>query len=233
MIAASLHVMTIDPRFKALCFDMDGTLLDTKVDYQRMSDLVFDEMVRIGVPEDFIDRKEGFKFNIESGVKYLESQGRMDDVYAIGPKIAKVARDIEMERVDEARPFPKGDRLLDWAHRNGLRTGLLTRGCREYAETAVKISGLSDSLDAIVARDDYPENEAKPSPIAMKHIAGKLGVKADEILFFGDHIFDYQCAKESGAGFVAVLTGTFSKEDWLKIPGIEIYDSVGDFYEHL
>lgn len=225
--------MMVDPRYKALCFDMDGTLLDTKVDYQRMSDLVFDEMVRIGVPEDFIDRKEGFKFNIESGVKYLESQGRMEDVYAIGPKIAKVARDIEMEKVDEARPFPKGDLLLDWAHKNGLKTGLLTRGCREYAEAAVRISGIQGRLDDIVARDDYPESEAKPSPLAMQHMAEKLGIRTDEILFFGDHMFDYQCAKESGAGFVAVLTGTFTKDDWQRIPDIEIFDSVGDFYDRL
>ena len=223
----------IDRKYKALCFDMDGTLLDTKVDYQRMSDLVFDEMARLGVPEDFIDRKEGFKFNIESGINYLQSQGRLDDVYAIGPKIAKMARDIEMEKVDEAKPFPKGDLLLELAHKKGLKTGLLTRGCREYAEAATKISGIYDSLDAIVARDDYPENEAKPSPIAMEHIAEKLNVKADEILFFGDHIFDYQCAKDSGAGFVAVLTGTFLKEDWEKVQGIQIYDSVGDFFDHL
>ena len=48
--------MKIDPRYKALCFDMDGTLLDTKVDYQKMSDLVFDEMIRIGVPEEVIEQ---------------------------------------------------------------------------------------------------------------------------------------------------------------------------------
>ena len=225
--------MRIDPRYRALCFDMDGTLLDTRVDYQKMSDLVFDEMLRIGVPEEFIDRKEGFKFNIESGINYLKAHGRLDDVYAIGPKIAKVARDIEMERVDEARPFPKADLLLKEAHKMGLKTGLLTRGCREYAEAAVRISGISELLDAIVARDDYPENEAKPSPIAMDHIAEKLGVRPDEILFFGDHLFDYQCAEDSGAGFVAVLTGTFLRGDWQKIPGIEIFNSVGSFYESI
>ncbi len=225
--------MRIDPKYKAVCFDMDGTLLDTKVDYQRMSDLVFDEMVRIGVPEEAIDRREGYKFNIESGVKYLMSVGREEDIYAIGPRIAKIARDVEMERVDEARPFPDADSLLRKVHGMGLRTGLLTRGCREYAEEAVRVCGVSELLDAIVARDDYPEKEAKPNPIAMRHIADKLGIEPEEILFFGDHVFDYQCARDAGSGFVAVLTGTYSKDDWMDVPGIDIYDSVGDFYKDL
>ena len=59
--------MRIDPRYKAVCFDMDGTLLDTKVDYQKMSDLIFDEMIAIGVPEDVIDRREGYKGRFRRG----------------------------------------------------------------------------------------------------------------------------------------------------------------------
>ena len=225
--------MRIDPRYKAVCFDMDGTLLDTKVDYQKMSDLIFDEMVAIGVPEDVIDRREGYKFNIESGVNYMASVGRLDEVYAIGDKIAKVARDTEMERVDEAKPFPKATFLLEKIHEMGLKTGLLTRGCREYAEAAVKICHVDDLLDGIVARDDYPESEAKPSPKAMEHMAEILSVKPEEILFFGDHVFDYHCARDAGSGFVGVLTGTYTRDDWEEMDVRDVYDSVGDFYDHL
>ena len=223
--------MDIDPRYKAVCFDMDGTLLNTKVDYEKMSNVIFDEMVRIGVPEEAIDRSEGYKFNLDSGIDYLVSHGREDDVYAIGVRVAKIARDVEMERVDEARPFPKADLLLKALHGNGLKTGLLTRGCREYAEAALDVCGISGLLDGVVARDDYPESEAKPSPKAMEHMAEQLSVRPDEILFFGDHTFDYQCARDSGSGFVAVLTGTFTYDDWKGIDGIEIYDSIGDYYD--
>ena len=223
--------MDIDPRYKAVCFDMDGTLLNTRVDYEKMSNVIFDEMVRIGVPEEAIDRSEGYKFNLDSGIDYLVSHGREDDVYAIGVRVAKIARDVEMERVDEARPFPKADLLLKALHGNGLKTGLLTRGCREYAEAALDVCGISGLLDGVVARDDYPESEAKPSPKAMEHMAEQLGVRPDEILFFGDHTFDYQCARDSGSGFVAVLTGTFTYDDWKGIDGIEIYDSISDYYD--
>ena len=233
MFAPACTGMDVDPRYKAVCFDMDGTLLDTKVDYEKMSNIIFDEMVKVGVPEEVIDRSEGYKFNLDSGVNYLFSNGRAEDVYAIGLKVAKIARDIEMEKVDEAKPFPKAKELLEWIHSKGMKTGLLTRGCREYAIEALKVCGVSYLLDAVVARDDYPEKEAKPSPKAMEHIADMLSVRTDEILFFGDHMFDYQCAKDAGSGFVGVLTGTYTREDWLEIADMDVYESIGDFYDHL
>ena len=225
--------MDIDSRYKAVCFDMDGTLLDTKVDYEKMSNVIFDEMVRIGVPEEVINRSEGFKFNLDSGVNYLFSQGRADEVYAIGVRVAKIARDIEMEKVDEAKPFPKAVRLLELIRSKGLKTGLLTRGCREYAEAAMKICGVTELLDGVVARDDYPESEAKPSPKAMEHMAEMLSVRPEEILFFGDHVFDYHCARDAGSGFVGVLTGTYTRKDWEEMNVTDVYDSVGDYFDHL
>ena len=225
-------IMKMDPRYRAVCFDMDGTLLNTKVDYGKMADVVFDEMVKIGVPEDVIDRNSGYKFNLESGINYLISHGRIDDVHKAGRNAWKGARDIEMERVNEAVPFEGSLNLLKRIHALGLRTGLLTRGCREYAEAATKICGVYDELDSIVARDDYSEQEAKPSPKAMEHIAERLNVSPEEILYFGDHLFDYQCARDSGAGFIAVLTGTYTREDWGK-EDVVIYDSVTDFYKNL
>lgn len=225
--------MKLDPRYKAVCFDMDGTLLKTQVDYRRMADIVFDEMVKIGVPEGVINREDGYKFNLESGIKYLLENGRKEDVYIAGKKAYKAARDLEMEKVDEAEQYRGSLELLKKIHAKGLKTGLLTRGCREYAEAATKIAGVYDELDGIVARDDYSEPEAKPSPIAMHHMAERIGVKAEEILYFGDHLFDYQCARDAGAGFIAVLTGTYREEDWLKEGNITIYPSISEFYDEL
>ncbi len=225
--------MELDPRYKAICFDMDGTLLNTKVDYARMASVAFDEMVKLGVPETEIDRSEGFKFNIDSGVRYLVEHGRTEDVYRIGVNMSKMARDIEMERVDEAQPFEGTNPLLDLVHSLGLSTGVITRGCREYAEAALKKCDSLRRLDQLIARDDYPESEAKPSPIAMQHMADRLNIRTDEILYFGDHVMDYRCARDAGTDFIAVTTGAFSADDW-KEEGVEVrYGSVTAFYESL
>ena len=225
--------MRIRERYKAVGFDMDGTLLDTRVDYQRMTEIVLDEMERIGVPDNAIDRSGGYKFNIDSGVEWLRSNGRGSDIFEINRRVSRAARDVEMEHVDKAVPFPGAVELIRALRSQDIRVGVLTRGCREYADGALSVSGVIDLLDHVVARDDHPEEEAKPSPVAMEHLAHGLGVSPEDILFVGDHSFDMICAKESGAGFVGVLSGTYGRMDWEKIGETRIIDTVADLIEFL
>lgn len=221
--------MPLDPKYRAICFDMDGTLLLTKVDYVKMSNLVFDVFEELGVPESAINRNDGYKFNIEGGCKWLIDNGRSADLYTIQGRISNLARDVEMEFVDEAKPVPGISEILFKLREMGYKIGVLTRGCREYAETALKVCEVYSLLDGIVARDDYPEEEAKPAPIAMKHMADDLGVRPEEILFFGDHTFDYNCAVDSGAGFIGVLTGTLDREDWFRLDeNMTVFEDVSE-----
>lgn len=215
--------------YKAVGFDMDGTLLNTKVDYEKMANLVFDEMVKSGVPEEAINRKEGFKFNLDSGVEYLLKAGRKDEIYEIYYRIAKTARDVEMENVELARPFPGAIRLINDLKKKGYKVGVLTRGCREYAEMALRLTGVLELLDGLVCRDDGHEKDAKPSPEAMRNLGNAMNVKAEEIIYIGDHKFDYLCAKDSGAGFIGVLSGGYCADDWKSLDeNMTIVNTIAD-----
>lgn len=221
--------MRLGNKYKAVCFDMDGTLLDTKVNYVKIADLAFDEMIAVGVPEGVINRNDGLKFNLESGIDYLKSESRMGDVFNIAAKVAKIANEVELETVGLSKTFECSLEVLQKIHSKGLKTGLLTRGCREYAVTACRICGIISEIDEIVARDDYPIEEAKPSGKAMEHMAAKLGVRPSEILFLGDHLFDYQCAQEAGADFLPVLSGVYDAKDWEDLELKNYIGSVNDF----
>lgn len=221
--------MMLDKKYKAVCFDMDGTLLDTKVDYVKIANLVFDEMIAVGVPESVIDRNDGMKFNLESGINYLKSESRMGDIFNITAKVSEIANEVELETVGLSKTFDCSLEVLQKIHRKGLKTGLLTRGCREYAVTACRICGIISEIDDIVARDDYPPEDAKPSGRAMVHMAERLGVKPSQILFLGDHIFDQQCAQEAGADFIPVLSGVYNAKDWEDADVKNYIGSINDF----
>ena len=219
--------------YKAVCFDMDGTLMNTDVDYSKMADLVFSEMIRIGVPESEIDRSGGSKFNLDKGARYLMMSGRADELHGIAGTIASRAREIEMENSDLARPFPGAIRLLTELRKKGYKTGILTRGCREYAEKILTQNNVMELLDGLVCRDDFPEAYAKPSPVAMQNMAKAIGCTAEDIMYVGDNGMDHRCAKASGAGFIGVICGTYSREDWKKEGEAEIVNTIADLFEML
>lgn len=226
--------MALDPKYKAVGFDMDGTFMDTVIDYAKLANVVYDEMAELGVPESAIKRNRETKFDIESGMVWLKNHGRAEDAYSIYDRIAERQTAVEMEHVDLAKPFDGAVEILALLKKKGYKVGILTRGGRRYAEAALGLSNVLTEFDAVIARDDFPEEEAKPSPVAMENLARALGVKSTEILYLGDHKFDWLTARDSGAGFYGVLTGGYDRIDWERADkNIQVIDGVASLKEKI
>jgi len=219
--------MALDPRYKAVGFDMDGTFMNTKIDYIKLANVVFDELIAAGIPEYAVVRTEGTAGELESGIDWLMRNGRVDDARSLRKRISGRSTTVEMEYADQSKPFDGAPEAVRALRKKGYKTGILTRGGHAYAEFILKKSNVRDLFDVIVARDDFPDEEAKPSPKAMANFGGLLGVRPDEILFLGDHKVDWLTARDSGAGFYGVLTGGYRLVDWnLADPRIRVIDSV-------
>jgi phosphoglycolate phosphatase len=148
--------------------------------------------------------------------------GREGEIAGIDRRVTELMNQTEMERVSETVPVPGAREALREIRELGLRTGLLTRGSREYALAALRYAGLSDELEAIVCRDDYPEEEAKPNGKALYRVAALLDVEARECLLVGDHLIDLNCARSASAPFIGVLTGAFGEENWSQHDAVTI-----------
>jgi len=214
--------------YLAIGFDMDGTLLRTDVNYSKLSKAVYDKMVSAGVPECLLSLKESSLFNMDSGVSYLINNNRAGDVDKLIEDIRRDVDAVEIENVSTAKQFEGGERMIRYLKNKGYKIGVLTRGGRKYATKALTVAGVIDQLDALVCRDDHHESEAKPSPAAMGYLAAELGVRPSDILYLGDHRMDYFCARDSGAGFIGVLT-RYDKKDWEAVdPDINVIGTVAD-----
>jgi phosphoglycolate phosphatase len=201
-------------KYLAIGFDMDSTLLETDIDYIRLRRVVHDIFIEAGIPERAIANKDSpITF---MGLNYLRDNGRSDDIPKVQKKIRRMTADVEIENAAAARLYEGGRDMLRHLRDRGYRIGVLTRGSRRYATAALTAAGVIDELDALACRDDHDELDAKPSPVAMHRFASSLGVTAKDILYLGDHNNDYKCARDSGAGFIGVLT-RYTKEDWFAV----------------
>ena len=200
---------------KAVGFDLDGTYLNTHVDYGRIDRADRDACIRHGIP--FDELKFTTIKRLRAPIRgWLEENGRADEFDSISREIDEELTATELQFIDEARPFPGSIECVDVLKSKGLKLGLLTRGSHEYGIKALELAGVCDRFDTVVGRDYKDYDDAKPSPKAMFYFADELGVEPSEILYLGDNKTDYYSARDAGAIFVGVLSGSMSKEAWLK-----------------
>ena len=216
---------------KAFVFDMDGTLMDTDVDYAALGRVAEDEMVSLGVPEDII-AEDRANLSTDKCMKWVSENlpGSYDGIW---DRIGDRATRVEMEHVESAKAFPGALELLGKLRSEGYGIGLLTRGGREYMEAVLRITGSADLFDIAVARDDYPHEEAKPDPRCMQHVADALGVSCKDILFMGDSRVDYDTAVNAGTKFIALCTGSVGRDAWVEYcgPSVTIVPTIADVNE--
>lgn len=220
-------------RYKAIGFDMDGTLIDSDIDYCRLTNVEFDTLRDLGIPDDVLKGLNEIEM-IDSGRRYLESIGKKMSTKELCDLVNRNAGIIETECLVKARIFPGVKEMLEKFRSEGYRLGLLTRGQRFYAESAMNKFDIMHYMDAVEAYDDHPFGEQKPNPIAMEYLARALGVKTNEILYIGDSVLDYFCARDAGTDFIAIGPGSDGKRRWDpykdKIP---IVDCVTDMMQFL
>lgn len=199
---------------KAVIFDLDGTLVVSSVDFMKfrkrllefvrskganMSDYSLNQTT-VSMISKFEDEMKRKNIPEKTILAYL------DDIDAF-------LNEIELERIDETVPIPGSAELLKALKKKGVKIGILTRGCPEYAARALNIAGLESFIDAIVTRDRSSGILPKPSRESAFALLKLLGVSKDDSVMLGDYSIDCVCAKSAGIRFYGIVSSDGSRDD--------------------
>lgn len=211
---------------KAAVFDLDDTLVESTVNFPKFKGLVIDQIVSHGENRADYSPNETIVVIINRYEAKLRERGTSDEV--IRERLAELDRimdGVEMEHVSETVAYDGAKRLLALLRQSGIKIGVLTRGCREYAESALSRTGLLGLVDALECRNS--DSKPKPDPEAYLKLVGDLGVRKEETVFVGDHPLDAQCAANAGVPFIAVRTGDVPEEALRRAGSVEVFEDVG------
>jgi HAD superfamily hydrolase (TIGR01549 family) len=215
---------------KAIVFDLDDTLVLSTVDYGKFKRLVIEKIISRGEPRASYDPKETV-VNIvsryegrmhEAGLPDEERRRRLAE-------LDRIMDEVELERVSETKAIHGAIELLELLRHRGIKIGILTRGCHDYATAALSEAGLMRLVDAIECRNS--ETKAKPSPESYLRLIERLGVRKEETFFVGDHPIDARCAANAGVPFVAVETGDVASDDLRAAGCVAVFPDVGKMVE--
>lgn len=192
------------PQISAVLFDLDGTLVETHIDFPAMKRAVESLSPDAGVPVDVVTGKDILGI-IYTSVAWLDGAGRAGDEFR--KRAFDELERLEVEGCRNPVEIPGAHRVLGELARRGIRTGIVTRNCRKVAEDLLETFGLDAGV--LLTRDDVPR--VKPDPDHLGRALDKLGVEPDRSIMVGDHWMDIRAGVEAGCRLtVGVLYGRTS-----------------------
>jgi phosphoglycolate phosphatase len=198
-----LTVTASDPRFRAVLFDFDGTLIDSYPAIAASVNHVRSLYQLPPLPEAEVRRHVG------RGPYHLIQQ-------TVGQ--GDLEANVTAYRTHHPTVFRTGTRLLP-----GAREALATLAGRGYllGICSNKPVAFSRELVAFLSVEPFlrlvlgPEDVARPKPAPDMLLAAlpRLGVPAAQVLYIGDMVVDIQTARAAGVTVWVVATGSESEAD--------------------
>ena len=186
---------------KAVVFDLDGTLVHSRIDFGKMKRRSIGLLEASGVEPGLLTEKMG-NYDIERlSTEDLRTRGvSEEDIGKIFQKVSEIMNEVELEALGDVELFEGVSETLEKLKNRGLRIGIVTRSCREYADRVIERLKLRGLIDAVLARDDV--SKPKPDPEHLLSLMTILGVKPSETVMVGDHAMDALCAQNAGVRFL-------------------------------
>ena len=188
--------------YKAVLFDLDGTLLDTLAD---LADATNAALAELGLPGHPLEAYKRFVGDgLENLVRHVMPQERLDEV--------SLARGIELTRheyagrwAEKTRPYPGIPDLLDALSRRGIPMAVFSNKPDEF--TRLCVARLLSGWHFSAVQGATPDLPLKPDPRGACAIADRLGIAPGEVLYLGDTNTDMQTAVAAGMFPVGALWG--------------------------
>ena len=203
-------------RYKAIVFDLDGTLLDTLED---LADSANAALAAMNLPQHPV---EAYRYFVGDGLENLVRR-------TMGPRAndpSEVARGIGLSRqeyarrwADKSKPYPGIPELLDQLTSRGIPMAVFSNKPDEFTQLCV--TRLLPSWRFAAVRGATAEFPRKPDPSGAIAIAAKLSVAPADVLYLGDTNTDMRTAVAAGMYPVGALWG-FRTADELRDAGAAV-----------
>jgi phosphoglycolate phosphatase len=187
-------------RYPLVLLDLDGTLLDTRLDLVASTNYVRSifGLPPLGVSE--VERLVG------RGVHVLVERalGReRADVHDEGVRL--FLEHYGAHCLDQTRPYPGMVDLLEGLLAHGARVGVVTNKPESLTRKILGGLDLLDDMAAVVGGDTFPER--KPHPRGVEWVLARCDATRSQALLVGDSPIDLATARAAGVAFCGALWG--------------------------
>ncbi|NOR89907.1 MAG: HAD-IA family hydrolase [Anaerolineales bacterium] len=218
-------------RIQAICFDLDGTLIDTDEKYVARAARWLRPISRIlpdNNPQAYARRVVMAVETPVNAALGLFDRFHLDEF--IGPLLDKLHRSRGLAAVDEIRLIPGALATLERLAPH-FPLGIATSRDRWSAAAILDAEDLNHFFQCVAsARTTL---RAKPHPQPIIWAAGQLGVHPQSLLMVGDTTVDIRAGRAAGAQTAGVLSGFGEKRELTEAGANVIFERTLDLVDLL
>jgi phosphoglycolate phosphatase len=198
---------TKDPAPRAVLWDLDGTLLDSKLSIRETMNTVLAERGFAVFTREELDALIGHPLRDILATKASDPAA----VEAMTHRYRAAYNESGWVTVRVAEGLTA---LLEQLRRDGVRTAVVTSKGQHETEVLLGDLGIAHLFDAVVGDDDV--RPLKPDPAPVREALRLLGgLPPERAVMVGDTTFDVGAARRAGVACVGVLWGTHDRKTLL------------------
>jgi phosphoglycolate phosphatase len=219
-------------KYKGIVFDLDGTLVNSEVDFVKMKRNMIVVLEEHGAPKGVLTPQMTTVVILENARKYWAEQKKTEEEkQRLEDEMTRLMDQGELEAVDTLTVIKGAKEAVHELRKRGYRLAILTRSHHEYAVKALEKTKMIGDFELILGRGETPQ--PKPYAEAMIHAAKLMKLKLGEVFLIGDHHIDATCALNAKCNFIGVATGPRPDKAWEALKPDTILPSVADLPAYL
>ncbi len=207
---------------KAVCFDLDGTLIDSTEAIVECFYLLFDEIGEPRPPRIAITSTIGNV--LENQIATMTSHDRHECARIYRKHYGPICG-------PRTSLYPGTRELLEALRGADIALGFATSKRRMYAEKVLDYLDILEFFASRIGPDDV--SNPKPHPEALLKAASDLGVKPTEMAYVGDTRFDVEAAQAAGMRSLALTHGYAPREELDALRPDALFDSLKELERYL
>ncbi len=188
--------------YRAVLFDLDGTLLDTLVD---LAGSVNSALGYLNFPQHDVAAYKYFIGNGREALAFRALPENQRSPVMVAKVVACFNEEYSRRWASNTRPYPGVSELLDTLTSRGIRMAILSNKPHDFTELMVSKMLSRWRFDSVVGA--LPSVPKKPDPTAALKITGQLDVRPAKFLYLGDTNVDMETATAAGMYPVGALWG--------------------------
>lgn len=207
-------------RYKAVVFDLDGTLLYTLEDLYRATNYA---LAACELPPRTIDEVRRFVGNGYRRLARLASPEGTPD--AVQEEVLAHFNAYYLEHdQDHTAPYPGIPELLDGLAQTGLHLAVVSNKGDAAVQDLIA-HYFPGAFEAVAG--ERADIRRKPAPDTVEAVMAKMGVSADETVYVGDSEVDVLTAANVGCDCIIVTWG-FRDRSYLEEQGARVFANTTD-----